>query len=196
MYSNKINTIFNFTTFTRTQTQLDREGGAGVEGVKHPCAACWLYVVGQFDVMHTILSICRNFVVANGFMSSIMGQTNYAATAAAAAVPASSSSATVAAATATATAVAMLGTSGAVGYYGTAAPVLPPTGSLLPAKDNNAHRIPLVNYADIEDHHQQQQLQQQQLQQAHPPQLPLSNCPEQQQRRRRFIPPPTLINTC
>ncbi|EDV95001.1 homeobox protein rough [Drosophila grimshawi] len=124
----------------------------------------------------------RNFVVANGFMSTIMGQTSYAT-----AAPASSA----AAATPTAT---MLATNGGVGYYGA------PGGlqSLLPAplpKDsvinNNVTRDRAdINYANIEDqhlHHQHElhsNLQQQNQQ------------PQQQHRRSRFLPPPTLINSC
>ncbi|XP_064550869.1 homeobox protein rough [Drosophila montana] len=111
----------------------------------------------------------RNFVVANGFMSTIMGQTSYAT-----AAPANSSAA------------AMLGGS----YYG-AAPALQP---LLPAplpKDrptlvNNARRAD-VNYVDIEDRHHHNH------HQVHPDQQQQQ---QQQQRRSRFVPPPTLINSC
>nr|AAA28861.1 rough protein [Drosophila virilis] len=108
----------------------------------------------------------RNFVVANGFMSTIMGQTSYATSA-----PGTSSAA--------ATAAAMLGSS----YYA-ATPALVPSTLV-----NNAHRAD-VNYVDIEAQHQQQQ----QHHQVHPDQQQQQQ--QQQQRRSRFVPPPTLINSC
>ncbi|KAH8417765.1 hypothetical protein KR222_005474, partial [Zaprionus bogoriensis] len=105
----------------------------------------------------------RNFVVANGFMSSIMGQSSYATSA-----PANSSSA--------ATAVAMLGAGGAVGYYGTPA-ALPPLLSASLAKDTSAaHHTPLINnvrHANVVGQHQQQQQQQQQQQHEQLPQQQL-----------------------
>ncbi|XP_062126643.1 homeobox protein rough [Drosophila sulfurigaster albostrigata] len=110
----------------------------------------------------------RNFVVANGFMSTIMGQT---------ATPAPG--------------VGVSGGGVGVAYYGT------PTG-LLPAPLINNVRHADVNYADIEEQqrhlnhnnnshrHQLHPEQQQQQQQEE----------EEQQRRRRFVPPPTLVNSC
>lgn len=112
----------------------------------------------------------RNFVVANGFMSTIMGQTSYATSN-----------------TAPANTTAILGTPGGVGvgYYGT--PTALP--ALLPAP-----LVKDINYADIEEqqhrinhinhHHQQQAVHPEQQQE------------QEDQRRRRFVPPPTLINTC
>ena len=110
--------------------------------------------------------------MANGFMSSIMGQTSYATSTAA---PASTT--------------AILGTAGAmgVGYYGTPAALLP------------APLVKDINYADIEEqqrhntnHFNQHQHPHQQQQAVHPEQQ--QN--QEEQRRRRFVPPPTLINTC
>ncbi|XP_017865776.1 PREDICTED: homeobox protein rough [Drosophila arizonae] len=122
----------------------------------------------------------RNFVVANGFMSTIMGQTSYAT-----AAPANSTA--VAAA-------AMLGS----GYYAapTAMPALLPTPLPKDRLINNGHSAN-GNYVDIADHHQQEphqthvppDQQQQQQRQIQQPQ-------QQQQRRNHLVPPPRLINSC
>ncbi|XP_034484468.1 homeobox protein rough [Drosophila innubila] len=119
----------------------------------------------------------RNFVVANGFMSTIMGQTSYATSPAA---PVSNPG--------------LLGTTGTigvglgVGYYGTSAglPALLPTPALV--KD--------INYADMEEQQQQQHLNHHlnHPQEVHPEQRKRER--EQEQHCRPFLPPPTLINTC
>jgi len=114
--------------------------------------------------------------VANGFMSTIMGQTSYATSPA---VPVSNPG--------------ILGTTGSIGvgvdmgYYGT------PTG--LPALLPTSALVKDINYVDI----QEQQLQHHnhhlnRPREVHPEQRELEQ--EQKQHGRRFLPPPTLVNTC